>query len=181
MSRHFRFKVLFVDGSRSAEDAAKNASDATAAKNASDATIAENASDSTVARPVALVSVPSVLPIAFIIAAHKALTKSLGGGILVIARTLWVVALPTLAITCAGVQASLVPLVQLNLIPVVVPIVIVIATVAAIPTIVVIAPISPIAPITSATIPIPVASPIPALSFVIITILMLFPDRKSVV
>ena len=88
--------------SRSAEDAAKNVSPAIVAV----ALVA-----------VALVSIPGVLPIALVIAAHKALTKSLRVGILVVARSLWIVALPALPIAGAGVQSLLVPLVQLNLIP----------------------------------------------------------------
>lgn len=108
-------RSLFVDGLRSAEDAAKNVAPARVA-----AIVA-----------VALVSI-RVLAIALIIAAHKALTKSLRGGILVVTRTLRVVALTTLSITGARVQARLVTLVQLNLIPVVVPTVIAVATVVAI-------------------------------------------------
>jgi hypothetical protein len=136
-------KVLFVGYSGSAQNAAEYVSPATVA--------------------IALVSIPGVLPIAFVIAAHKALTKSLRGGILVVARTLRVVALPTLSITGAGVQASLVTLVQLNLIPVVVLITVAIAPVAAI-TIVARSTVSPIA----------VASPLPVSSF-IISIPMLLP------
>lgn len=139
-----------VDGLRSAQDAAQNGSDAIVAKNVPYAIVT-----------VALVSI-RVLPITLIVAAHKALTKSRSGGILVVARTLRVVALPTLAITGARVQASLVTLVQLNLIPVIVPTV-AIATVIAIATVV-----RPRSPITF-------ASPFPAPRFVIIAIPILFP------
>lgn len=119
VSRHFDLRSLFVDGLRSAEDAAKDVAPARVA-----AIVA-----------VALVSI-RILAIALIITAHKALTKSLRGGILVVARTLRVVALTTLSITCARVQTRLVTLVQLNLIPVVVPTVIAVATVVAVGTVV---------------------------------------------
>jgi hypothetical protein len=67
MPRHYiaafkvsiRSKLKLVDGSRSAQNAAKNVS------------------PTTVARPVTLVSIPRVLPIALVIALHKALTKNL--------------------------------------------------------------------------------------------------------
>lgn len=167
----FGFKVLFVDGLRSVEDAAEDGSDAVVAKNVPDAVVT-----------VALVSV-RVLAIAFVIAAYEAVTKSLRGGVLVVARTLRAVTLATLAITGASVQAGLVSLVQLDLIPVVVAIVVVatvvaitivvIATVIAVATVAIstIIVISTIAAIAISTVPGLSASPLAVLSFV----LTLFP------
>ena len=62
MPRHYiaAFKVSIVDGSRSAQDAAKNIAPATVA-----------------AVAIALVSISRVLLIALVIALHKALTKNL--------------------------------------------------------------------------------------------------------
>jgi 1,4-dihydroxy-2-naphthoate octaprenyltransferase len=63
-------KVLFADDlrdSRSAEDPAKNGSDAIIANDVPNAIVAS----------AALVSIVGVLPIALFVAAHKALTKSL--------------------------------------------------------------------------------------------------------
>ncbi len=87
-------KDLFVHYLGSAQNAAENFSPTTGALVA-----------------IALASIPGVLAVALVIAAHKALTKSLRRGILVVARTLRVVTLTTLSITGAGVQASLVTLV----------------------------------------------------------------------
>lgn len=71
VSRHFGFKVLFAES--------RHSTDSSSAKNASDAIVA------VAVVVVALVSVARVLPIALVIAVHKALTKSLRGGILVFA------------------------------------------------------------------------------------------------
>ena len=107
-------RYYFVCGSRSAKDVAKNASRSAAR----------------VAVSVASVTVAGVLPVAIVIAPHKAVTKGLRRGAAEVVRSLWVEALPALRVTCTGTQAGLVSLVHRHLGPVVIAAIVPVVTIA---------------------------------------------------
>src|SRR5215213_1626240 len=122
---------------RSAKDIAKNGAEA-----------------AVIPAVVAIVVVTTILAKPFRIAPHKSISKLLRASVLVVVRTLRVIALAAASIARASAQAGLVSLVQLNLSPVIVativpvtaipivtavPIVAVIANVTAVPIVAVIA------------------------------------------
>lgn len=113
--------VLFA-GSGSAEDSAEDVA---------------NAVPIIAPAVVAVVVVTTILPKSCSIALHKAISKLLRPGVLIVVGTLGVVALPAASITRPSAQPSLVPLVQINLSAVIV-IAVVAITVITIVTIVII-------------------------------------------
>jgi hypothetical protein len=139
-SRHSSKALDYAALLRSAEDAAQDVSD-------------------TVVPPVPVVSVALVLAIAFVIAAHEALAKSLRVGVSVVVRPLRVIALPTLRVAGSGVYASLVALTKLNLINVIATII----PIAAIAAILIVTTVV----ITIVSIPIPVTVTIATVSVAI--------------
>jgi hypothetical protein len=99
---------------------------------------AQNISDiaARIAPSVAAVVGTAILAETCFIALHEAIAKSLRRGVTVVVRTLRAVALTTLRVTRAGVQASLITLVLCNLVAVVVA-----AIVVAIPAVILVATI----------------------------------------
>ena len=102
--------LRLVAGSRPAKDGAQDATDSVTGIARSVATIVV----------ATVVVVTSILTEACVIALHKTLSESLRVGVLVVVRTLRAVALPTLRITGASLDAGLVSLVQRHLIAVVI-------------------------------------------------------------
>jgi hypothetical protein len=118
--------------------------------------ITEDASEAAIIPAVvAVVVVTIILAKSLRIAPHKSISKLLRASVLVVVRTLRVIALAAASITRPSVQAGLVSLVQLNLGAVVV------ATIVPVTTIAIVAVIAIISIITATAIPVVVAIPSP--------------------
>src|SRR5215204_1927167 len=143
---------------RSAKDIAKNGAEA-----------------AVIPAVVAIVVVTTILAKTFRIAAHKSISKLLRASVLVVVRTLRVIALAAASITRPSAQAGLVSLVQGNLSPVVV------ATIVPVTAIPIVAVIAIVTIITATAIPAVVAVPSPIAILPVTTIAIIITTPSTII